>query len=194
MSPNKRAVGVFAKIEDAVIALEDLKATGFPIEKVSVIARDTEDTEKIIGTPVTNQSGTQAEESVALGTFTGVTLGTLAGLLVGLGILAIPGVGPIMLAGAQATALATTLAGSAIGAAAGTVVGGLVGLGIPEEEAKAYYERLSRGAYLVMVEGTDEELVLASRIMTQSKIEDWVVYEAHMKQMTGVTSDNLVSL
>jgi len=40
---------------------------------------------------------------------TGGAVGGLTGLLVGLGALAIPGVGPVMLAGATATALATAL-------------------------------------------------------------------------------------
>ncbi|WP_034937144.1 hypothetical protein [Gloeocapsa sp. PCC 73106] len=49
----------------------------------------------------------------------------LTGLLVGLGALAIPGVGPIMLAGAVATALATTAARGVSGVAAGSLLGGL---------------------------------------------------------------------
>jgi len=53
--------------------------------------------------------GNKADEALA-GAVTGGA-GGLTGLLVGLGALAIPGMGPVMLAGATATALATALSG-----------------------------------------------------------------------------------
>jgi uncharacterized protein (TIGR02271 family) len=96
---------------------------------------------------------------------------------VGLGVLAIPGVGPIMLAGAAATALATTVAGGAIGAAAGTLVGGLIGLGIPEDRAKIYNDRVSAGEYLVMVTGTKGEIAEAEAILNHRGIQEWGVYD-----------------
>jgi uncharacterized membrane protein len=70
-------------------------------------------------------------------------------------------VGPVILAGEVATALATTLAGTAIGAAAGGLLGALIGLGIPEERAKVYSDRVSRGDYLVIIKGTDKEIAKA---------------------------------
>jgi hypothetical protein len=104
-------------------------------------------------------------------------LGGLTGLLVGLGTLAIPGIGPIMLAGATATALATTLAGAGIGAAAGGLLGGLIGLGIPEERAREYNRRVERGHYLVIVDGTDAEIARAERMLREGGIEDYDIYD-----------------
>jgi hypothetical protein len=96
---------------------------------------------------------------------------------VGLGALAIPGIGPVMLAGATATAIATTLSGTAIGAATGGLIGALIGLGIPEERARVYYDRVSRGDYLVMVEGTEEEIRRAELILSPRGIQDWGIYD-----------------
>lgn len=191
---TKRAVGIFAKIEDAVAALTELKTAGFPIEKISVISRNTEEDREIANLVKSTESGNQAEENTATGAFTGGALGTVAGLLVGLGILAIPGIGPIMLAGAEATALATTLAGSAIGTAAGSFMGAFVGLGIPEAQAKSYYERVSRGAYLVMAEGTEEEIVIAQNILTERQIEDLIIYDAQRKQISDLSSDTWMGM
>jgi uncharacterized protein (TIGR02271 family) len=97
--------------------------------------------------------------------------------LVGIGALAIPGIGPIMLAGAAATTLATTVAGTAIGAAAGTLLGGLIGLGIPEERARAYDARVSAGEYLVIVDGTNAEIARAEVILNHRGVEEWGVYD-----------------
>lgn len=128
LSGEKRAVGVFAQRSDVELAVRELKNSNFPMDKVSVIARDAEHVEQIAGIEVKEHTDNKAEEGAVTGALTGGALGGLTGLLVGLGLLAIPGIGPVMLAGAGATALASTFAGGAIGAAAGTLGGALVGI------------------------------------------------------------------
>jgi hypothetical protein len=173
---RKRAVGIFSHRRDAEDALHELKNSGFAMDRVSVIAQDT-DGGNIAGAEVHEKVGNKADEGASLGAVSGGTLGGLTGLLVGLGTLAIPGIGPIMLAGATATAIATTLAGAGIGAAAGSLLGGLVGLGIPEEEARSYNERVERGHYLVIVDGSDAEISTAEAIMRRRGIEDFAIYD-----------------
>jgi hypothetical protein len=173
---RKRAVGIFSHRRDAEDALHELKNSGFAMDRVSVIAQDT-DGGNIAGAEVHEKVGNKADEGASLGAVSGGTLGGLTGLLVGLGTLAIPGVGPIMLAGATATAIATTLAGAGIGAAAGSLLGGLVGLGIPEEEARSYNARVERGHYLVIVDGSDAEIITAEAIMRRRGIEDFAIYD-----------------
>jgi hypothetical protein len=172
---RKRAVGIFSHRRDAEDALHELRNSGFAMDRVSVIAQDT-DGSNIAGAEVHEKVGNKADEGASLGAVSGGTLGGLTGLLVGLGTLAIPGVGPIMLAGATATAIATTLAGAGIGAAAGSLLGGLVGLGIPEEEARSYNARVERGHYLVIVDGSDAEIRTAEAIMRRRGIEDFAIY------------------
>jgi hypothetical protein len=174
---HRRAVGVFSHRRDAENALHELRNSGFAMDRVSVIAQDIDGNDNIAGAEVHDRVGNKADEGASLGAVSGGTLGGLTGLLVGLGTLAIPGVGPIMLAGATATAIATTLAGAGIGAAAGSLLGGLVGLGIPEEEARSYNSRVERGHYLVIVDGTGSELAKAETIMRRHGIEDFQVYD-----------------
>ncbi len=182
LGQHKRAVGVFSNRRDAEIALRELRDSNFPMDRVSVITRDADRHDDIAGADVRDEvrdtrTDNLADEGAKTGAVAGGALGGLTGLLVGLGTLAIPGVGPIMLAGATATAIATTLAGSAIGAVAGSLLGGLIGLGIPEEEARGYNDRVSRGHYLIMVEGTDEEISRAQAILSHRGIEDWRIYD-----------------
>lgn len=176
---NRRAVGVFSSYRAAESALQDLKSSGFPMDRVSVIAKDADkNKEQIAGADVKDARGNKADEGAATGAIAGGTLGGLTGLLVGLGALAIPGIGPVMLAGATATAIATTLSGTAIGAAAGGLLGGLIGLGIPEEQAKVYNDRVSRGDYLVIVDGSNDEIARAETILLRHNIEDWGIYDS----------------
>jgi hypothetical protein len=183
---NRRAVGVFSNRHDAEIALRELRDSGFPMDRVSVITQDADRRDEIAGADVSGDvreradkaaDKTKADEGTKTGAIAGGALGGITGLLVGLGTLAIPGIGPIMLAGATATALATTLAGTAIGAAAGSLLGGLIGLGIPEERARVYNDRVSRGGYLIIVEGTDDEIHRAEAILRNRGIEEWGVYD-----------------
>ena len=183
---NRRAVGVFSNRQDTERALRELRESNFPMDRVSVITRDADRRDHIAGADVRSDvreeareraDDTKADEGATTGAIAGGTLGGLTGLLVGLGTLAIPGIGPIMLAGATATALATTLAGTAIGAAAGSLLGGLIGLGIPEDRARAYHDRVSRGDYLIIVDGTDDEIRHAEAILHRGGIEDWGVYD-----------------
>lgn len=179
---HRRAVGVFSQRKDAELALRELRDSNFPMDRVSVITRDANSRDDIAGTGTRNEvhertEGNKADEGATTGAIAGGTLGGITGLLVGLGTLAIPGIGPIMLAGAAATALATTLAGTAIGAAAGGLLGALIGLGIPEERARVYNDRISRGHYLIVVEGTDDDIARAEGILHNRGIEEWGVYD-----------------
>jgi hypothetical protein len=173
---HKRAVGVFSHRRNAEKAIQELKDSGFPMDRVSIIARDADHKDDIAGTPVQEKVGDHADDGAKVGAISGTALGGLTGLLVGLGTLAIPGIGPIMLAGATATTLVTTLTGAGIGAVAGGLIGALIGLGIPEERARVYHERVQRGDYLVILDGTDAEIRSAEAILHQGGIEEFGVY------------------
>lgn len=182
LTHNRRAVGVFSNHQEAENALHELRDAGFAMDHVSIIAKDSEhlDRSNRIGDTRVQEVAetTHADEGAKTGAATGGAVGGLTGLLVGLGTLAIPGVGPIMLAGAAATTIATALAGGAIGAAAGGLIGGLVGLGIPEDRARAYNEHVVRGDYLVVVDGTEAEILRAETILRRRGIREWEVYNA----------------
>ena len=174
----RRAVGTFRTKQEAERALEELRDSGFNMERVSVIAKNADHGDRIAGQEVEERHiGNKADEGAAAGAATGGAIGGITGLLVGLGLLAIPGIGPIMLAGAGATALATTLSGAAIGAATGGLLGALIGLGIPEARARVYHDRVARGEYLVMVEGTEDELHRAETLLHRHGIEEWGIYD-----------------
>lgn len=183
---HKRAVGTFSSHQAAEKALRELRDSGFQMDRVSVVGRDIDRHSELAGAEASDRLSdagrraahdSEAKTGAKTGAVAGGTLGGLTGLLVGLGALAIPGIGPVMLGGAAATALATTISGGAIGAAAGGLVGGLVGLGIPEDRAKVYSDRVSKGDYLVMVEGSDEEIHRAEQILNHGGIQDWGIYD-----------------
>jgi hypothetical protein len=178
----KRAIGTFSNHGDAESSLHELRDSGFEMDCVSVVGQDINRNSSMAGAGGSDRlsdlgSENKSGDGAKGGAVAGGALGGITGLLVGLGMVAIPGVGPIMLAGAGATALATTLTGGAIGAATGGIVGGLIGLGIPEDHARNYSDRVEQGDYLVMVEGSEAEIHRAQTILSHRGISDWGIYD-----------------
>jgi hypothetical protein len=143
-------VGVFDAQDDAQKALNELKEAGFTPDQVSVVAKDTREAQTMV-----EDSGMAGAETTGAGTgaLLGGLLGGAAGWLVGIGALAIPGIGPIVAAGA----LATTLGGAAVGAVAGGLIGALVGAGVPEEDARTYETHVKAGRILITAQTTNPQ-------------------------------------
>ncbi|MBD1996262.1 histidine kinase [Leptolyngbya sp. FACHB-541] len=186
----KRAVGVFKRREDVEDALRALKSVNYDMNRVSLIARHVEDVKG--AEEVTDNQGNEASEGAGVGATTGTVLGGLTGFLIGVGVLAIPGVGPILAAGVEISALGSTLAGAGIGAATGGIIGALVGMGIPEERAKAYNERVKAGEYLLMVSGTEDDLRRVESMLRDRHIEEFGIYDAPDMANTETTTSHPV--
>jgi hypothetical protein len=177
MKHERRAVGVFRNSLEAENALLEIKNSGFPMDNVSVVGRNSDSGDRVAGVAVHNSIDNKADEGAVAGAVTGGALGGITGLLVGLGTLAIPGVGPILLAGATATALATTLAGTAIGAGGASLLGALIGLGVPDNDAQVYSDLLQQGYYLVVVDGSETQVRNAGEILSRKGVSKWQVYD-----------------
>ncbi len=171
VAERRTVAGLLPDRDQAEQAIAALQAAGFTGDQIGVALRD-----RTAQGVLLEETGTQvAEEAAATGALGGGLLGGLSGLLIGIGALAIPGLGPIMAAGA----LATTLGGAALGAAAGGLIGALVAMGIPEEEARGYEASVRGGSVLLTVAVSREEQVReARRIFARFGGGDVRVYEA----------------
>ena len=139
----KRVAGVYKSEQEAIAAVEDLKAQGYATRDISIIGRDSREVDM-----VTEETGTEVVDGITTGALTGGALGGLTGLLAGAGALAIPGIGPIVAAGP----IAAVLTGAITGAGVGGLTGALVGIGIPKEEAEHYGNSVKEGKILVLVD------------------------------------------
>jgi uncharacterized membrane protein len=148
--------GAFQSSSDAEKALNALKESGFTPEQVSVVAKDTRETQSMVER--SDMAGAETSGATA-GAFLGGITGGIAGWLVGIGALAIPGIGPIVAAGA----LATTLGGAAVGALAGGLLGALVDAGIPEEDARTYETHVSEGRILITAQAASAQQAQEAR-------------------------------
>lgn len=160
-------VALFDDYREAQSAIRDLEAAGIPSTDISLIANNSANKYgdyPQYGADRTDRTDT-ADTGAATGTGAGIgaVLGGAAGLLAGIGALAIPGVGPVVAAGA----LAATLAGAGVGAVVGGLVGALVEAGIPREHADIYAEAVRRGGTLVTARTDEVRRDLVSDILNR---------------------------
>lgn len=149
---NNVVSAVFDNREEARRAVSELRSAGIPEQAISLVGRPDDD-------QIQDDDDGASKGSVA-GAVAG---GGVAGALLGVAALAIPGVGPLVAAGAIAASAIPTAA--AIGAAAGATGGAIARMLSDHEvegrDAEYYEEHISRGGIFVSVdtrlaEGTAE--------------------------------------
>jgi hypothetical protein len=148
----KNVVGLFEGTARAEDAIKELQNAGFERDRISVIANEPSGENTL---EAHHHTGTASSAGA------GAVIGGIAGLVAGLGALAIPGIGPIIVAGPLAVALGS----AGVGAAAGGMIGALTGMNIPESDATYYAEGIRSGRTLVAVETDDEHAERAREIM-----------------------------
>jgi hypothetical protein len=158
---DRAAIAVFPDLEAAQQAISKLAAEDFPVERISIIAKDLQSEYRVSGFVIT---GDIAGRSAA----TAAWVGGLFGLLSGAALLFIPGAGPLIVLGP----LATAAVGAAQGALLGGAVGAMLGHFVSKEHLTKYERLVQAGNYLVVVHGTDDEVERARRILLDSGSTD----------------------
>ncbi|MBV8866828.1 MAG: general stress protein [Acidobacteriaceae bacterium] len=161
---NTVVYGIYSTRDMAEHAVDQLLASGFRNEDISVLLQDNAGTKDFA-----HEKATKAPEGTTTGVVTGGVVGGTLGLLAGIGALAIPGIGPFIAAGP----IMGALAGAGSGGLVGGIIGALVGMGIPEFEAKRYEGRIKSGGILLSVHCDNSDWVgKAKDLLKQTGAED----------------------
>jgi hypothetical protein len=169
----QHAIGIFPSYQHAVQAFDELRISGFPMNKISVITKKTKD--KQLANTDTSESNITItpSEGAAIGALASARTAGVLALVAGLGVLLIPGFGPAL----AVESVLVTLLGSGASAAAGGLIGALRGWFLPEEAAQFYNDRVFQGNYLVTIEGTEEDIRRAEPVLNRWNIQDWRVID-----------------
>jgi hypothetical protein len=172
LSQDRQVVGIFSSRKMAGVALDQIVLSGFPLAQVFLLGKDGSDSsqissiEKLSPTNFPNHWGkitgtaTGLKKGMALGNLVGGT----TGLLLGVGLIALPGVGQLMLS----SAIAFMILSGGICTVAGGLVGALIGLGMTSEQAKVYSQKVLAGSFLLIVEGTTAEIERARYLLKEN--------------------------
>lgn len=161
---NISVFGIYASRENAENAVDRLVAGGFRQEDISVLLQDNVGTKDFA-----HEKHTKAPEGATTGMVTGGVIGGALGLLAHIGVLAIPGLGPLIVAGP----IIAALTGIGSGGMLGGIIGTLVGFGIPEYEAKRYEGRIKDGGILLSVHCDNQDWISKAKdILKQTGADD----------------------
>jgi uncharacterized membrane protein len=139
------ASAVFDSRSEAERAVSQLRSAGVRDSDISIVAQhDGKNTS-------TDGAGEETGDFVSK-----AALGAGAGALLGIAALAIPGVGPLVAAGAIAESAigGAALTGTAIGAAAGGLSSLLTKHGVSDDDARYYEDRVNQGGVFVSVDSS----------------------------------------
>lgn len=146
---KKTLLAIFVDREDAEEAIGALESKGYNPKDMSIVMKDATERKELA-----ENTGADTANGAVGGAAAGATLGGLAGLV---SAYAIPGLGAFFIGGPIALALGLTGAAAAVvsGAATGALAGGLLGaltnLGLSDDEAHVYTDRVKAGAILLAV-------------------------------------------
>jgi hypothetical protein len=174
--PHRRTVATFTSRQQAEQALEQLSGAGFSINQVSLVSKDSQLLEQLeeairnkqlaedLRNNLYRYQGQAGNTPCAM--ITGSMLGAIVGSLASIGVLTIPGVAPTLAVGSVMTALASTIAGAGIGIAGGGIVSACSNCAAKSIKISRYdSDRRLGEEFLVMVDGTEEELHLAESVL-----------------------------
>lgn len=151
------AIGIYDSHDKALDAVKELKDADYPVKQLSIIGRaDVE--------VVDEGMHIQSKNPLNLaGVGIGTTLGAALGILTGVGVFAIPGLGFLYGAGA----LVGAIAGFDFGLIGGGIASVLATIGIKDEDAEKYRQHLDQGKYLLVAQGSEDEVSKARKILQE---------------------------
>ncbi|MBD1874721.1 hypothetical protein H6F75_14625 [Nodosilinea sp. FACHB-131] len=172
-----RGIGFFAQEDQAEQAAKALESTGFAMNQVSILAKQLKK-DVVAGGATTGHrvkgQDINASQRWSEDALTGALWG---GLLGGLSSLAIPGAGTVIAVGALGTAFLTVAAGQGAGAVATmNLKEGLKSLGLPEDQIGTACDRLLGEDFMVVIDGTQDEINQVEPLLIKHNIQAWGIY------------------
>lgn len=151
---KQMTIGIFSDRSNAEAAINRVhNELNVPNDDISYVYRNSEG--DVVEVDAKDVATDTPVEGAGKGAMVGGTIGAIAGLATVAGV--IPVIGPLFAAGPLAAALGltgalgATAAGAATGAAAGGVIGALTHMGIGQENAQHYADRVGAGDILIAV-------------------------------------------
>lgn len=149
-------VGIFQSNTSAENAIQQLRANGISQDHITLLRPGTTEVEVENRTPTSDTESPGMGE--AMGGAVGGAIGAAGGATLGLAVasLLIPGVGPVLIAGALGAALIGA-GGAMAGAQAGTAIEEGLASGLPHDELYLYEDALRQGRSVLVVSTNDED-------------------------------------
>jgi uncharacterized membrane protein len=173
MSANSpdTAVALYDQHTQAEDAVKTLQRAGFDMKKISIIGKDYETEEHVIGFL---NAGDRAKIFGRLGAF----WGGLIGVLFGSALIFVPVVGHLVILGPLAATLFSGLQGAVVAGGVSALAGALMSIGIPKDSVLRYETALKANHFVLMVHGDSRDLARARDVLKSSAMSSFEQHSA----------------
>ncbi|MGD0300711.1 MAG: general stress protein [Bryobacteraceae bacterium] len=162
MSEQNAVVAVYATHVEAEAAVKELQRAGLDMRTLSIVGRDTHADEHVVGYYNTG-------DRMKYWGKTGAFWGGFWGLLFGSAFFAIPGLGPVLVAGPLVAWIVGGLEGAAVVGGLSAIGAGLYGMGIPKDSVVEYELALKTDKFLLLVHDKASEIEKAKSIIAATR-------------------------
>ena len=164
-------VAIYNSHTEAEDAVKELQKAGFDLKKLSIVGKGYHTEEDVVGY---YNTGDRMKHWGKLGAF----WGGLWGMLFGAAFFAIPGIGPIIVAGPLVAWIVGALEGAAVVGGLSALGAGLVSIGIPKDSVLKYETAVKSDKYVIVAHGSQAEVDRARDILKTTDAAEVAVHHA----------------
>lgn len=152
------AVAIYGNHSAAEAAIRELQSSGFEMKQLSIVGKGYHSEEHAVGY---YNAGDRMKYWGKQGAF----WGGLWGFMFGAAFFAIPGLGPVLVAGPLVAWIVGALEGAVVTGGLSALGAGLYSAGIPKNSIVEYETAIKADQFLVLAHGTSDEVTRASEIL-----------------------------
>ena len=169
MNVTNSVVAIYDTHEQAEKAVKELQEAGVDMKSLSIAGKGQHTDEHVVGY---YNAGDRMKYWGKVGAF----WGGFWGLLFGSAAFAIPGLGPILVAGPLVAWIVAGLEGAAVVGGVSAVGAGLVSIGIPKDSVLKYEVALKTDKFMLVVHGTPDAVAKAKDIIEGTEHSYYAVH------------------
>jgi uncharacterized membrane protein len=178
MSEMNSVVAIYKTHSEAEEAVKELQKSGFDMKKLSIVGKDYQTDEHVVGY---YNAGDRMKYWGKLGAF----WGGIWGMLFGAAFFAIPGIGPVLVAGPLVAWIVSALESAVVVGGLSAIGAGLYSIGIPKDSVVKYELALKSDKFVLLAHGTADEVAKARDIMQTTHPVEVAVHGAQRGQPIG---------
>ena len=175
MSETNAVVAIYDSHSQAEEAVKELQRSGVDMKKLSIVGKDYHTDEQVVGY---YNTGDRMKYWGKLGAF----WGGLWGMLFGSAFFAIPGIGPVLVAGPLVTWIVGALESAAVMGGLGAIGAGLCSIGIPKDSVVKYETAIKSDKFLILAHGTTDEVARVKDVIHTTRPVEIAVHMVERAQ------------
>jgi hypothetical protein len=171
MNAQHAVVAIYDTHSEAEDAVKELHRSGFDMRKLSIVDRDYHTEEHVAGY---YNTGDRMRYWGKKGAFWGGRWG----LRFGAAFFAIPGLGPVVVAGPVVRWIVVALEGAVIVGSVSALGAGLASIGIPHDSIIRYEKALKADKFLIVAHGSWAEVAQVKSIVDRTRVAEATLHQA----------------